>query len=196
MILSNTPLPTVFEISDIDIPDQFNRSYLDSLDFHHHFSNSNSLREIYYISEQEEHLYRPLVDELGKKFKEKLIELRDSDFEQWWPGDMFDCLDLSFDSKIVGTNILKDSSRFDMGPHVDNGLCIATSIINIIDQNSHTVYYKDRSTSEILYSGPSSKGTGIIHLNHPGLWHTGINNDNLNRYIFKVYYGINHLVCG
>lgn len=196
MILSNTPLPTVFEISDIDIPDEFNKSYLDSLDFHHYFSNSNSLREIHYISKQDGNLCRPLVDELGMKFKDKLIELRDSDFDQWWPGNMFECLDLSFDSKVVRTSILKDSSRFDMGLHVDNGLCIATSIINIIDQDSHTIYYKDKSLSEILYTGPSTKGTGVIHLNHPGLWHNGTNNGTTYRYIFHVYYGISHLVCG
>lgn len=196
MILSNTPLPTVFEISDIAFPDEFNRSYLDSLDFHNLFKNSNSLREICYDTEQHKHLYSPIIDELGEKFKEKLIELRDSDFKLWWPGDMFECLDLNFDSEIVSTTLLKDSPKFDMGLHVDNGLCIATSVINILDQNSHTIYYKDISGNEVLYAGPSSRGTGIIHLNHPGLWHTGINNDYLDRYTIKVYYGINHLVCG
>ena len=194
MVLSNTPLPTVFEISDIHIPEEINKLYLESLDFNYHFSNLSSLREVCYISEHEENFYKSMVNELGEKFKSKLLELKDSDFAHWWPVDMYECLNLDYTSEIVGAHLLKDSPKFNMGPHVDNGLSIGTSIINIIDQDSQTLYYKDISMNEVLYSGPSSRGTGVIHLNHPGLWHSGVSNDSSHRYILKVYYGINHLI--
>ena len=60
------------------------------------------------------------------------------------------------------TNILLDKPGFNMGPHIDNRFVIGVLIINLQDNpiGSGTFF------TELEYTGPTKKGTGIFFLNH------------------------------
>lgn len=196
MLLSKTSLPTVFEITDVSIPNYITKQFLESLEYGVHFRHENNVRESAAISEELEKFISSTLEELNLKFREKLLELSNSDFHHWWPTEVYECYNFGHTSDLVSAGIFKDSPRFNMGMHIDNGLSLGTSIINLIDQDANTVYYGDNTEDNIIYSGPIKKGTGIIHLNHPELWHSGINNTDQERFILMTYYAVNNNICG
>lgn len=83
-----------------------------------------------------------------------------------------------------GGSIVKDTPGFTMDPHLDNNLVFATALINLKDNpDCHTEYYSDENGENIIYTGPTKKGTGTFHYNSPYLFHNGFNKGLENRLI-------------
>lgn len=196
MKLSKTPHPTVFEISDVHIPEHIAKEFLLGLEYINHYENGNNIRAKAHINLELEEFIESTINALSIKFREALLELSATDFHHWWPTDIYECFDFGYDSDLVSAGIFKDSPNFNMGMHVDNGLSLGTSIINLVNQNAYTVYYTDDTGNSISYKGPTKRGTGIVHLNHPGLWHSGYNEADEERFILMAYYAVNNNICG
>lgn len=80
-------------------------------------------------------------------------------------------------------SIIKDIADTDMGPHWDNFLVFGVFIYNLKDNpNARTTYY-DYKTEELIYEGPTKKGTGIFHINSIACLHSGHNKGNEERII-------------
>lgn len=80
-------------------------------------------------------------------------------------------------------SIIKDTVDTDMGPHWDNFLVFGVFIYNLKDNpNARTTYY-DYKTEELIYEGPTKKGTGIFHINSAACLHSGHNKGNEERII-------------
>lgn len=178
-------LNSVFEINDIDFGDYFNKDNFNQWDEHFKWednlrlrSNPNTDQE---LSQYLTNLYEDINDEVHKLIKESNID--------WWPMDYVEKYDFGYNGK-GSFFVYKDSPNFNMGLHVDNGLSFGTSIINLQDnEGAHTVYYNN-NTHEEIYRGPSTKGSGIIHINQPGLLHTGVNESNNERFFLMAYYSV------
>ena len=192
MKLSFTNLPTVFEISDIKFPDELDLKDPENV-WHQHFvgvhpdTGEECIRE----SAQQLNLvldefYKNFLKELGKLLKDKIAEQFTKDIVTWWPESFIQ--EYIFEEQQI--NIFRDSPNFNMGLHVDNGLSLGTCVINVTDSNSYTEYYESDSDEVVAYRGPSKKGTGIVHINQPGLWHSGINNGPDERYIMMSYFSV------
>jgi len=82
------------------------------------------------------------------------------------------------------TNVVKDIKSFHMTPHLDNNLVFATCIINMVDNEENTTeYFHDEYGKELLYKSPGKKGTGVLHINSPYLYHSASNNSQQDRII-------------
>lgn len=178
----------VFEIQDIDFGNLFN---IDNSDFNwyrffQNESDPNSYRERTPLINEYEEFAKSLFVEINKQVN---IIVKESNFE-WWPKDYVD--NYSFEiNENVGTGIYKDSPNFNMGVHVDNGLSFGTCILNLKDNiGAHTIYYTDYSGNKFIYKGPEKMGSGILHINQPTLYHSGINNSDTERFFLMTYYKV------
>ena len=90
----------------------------------------------------------------------------------------------SFLDSHWGTKIIKDQSDFYMSAHIDNNLMFATCIINLQDNGENTTeYFKDSGGKELMYKSSGTKGTGVLHVNSPFLYHSAYNKSEKDRII-------------
>lgn len=175
-------LDSVFEINDIDLGNYFSKGNFNQWDIHYKRKDALRLRSTSnFDAKLHQHLtdlFQDINDQVHKLIKQSKID--------WWPYDYVEKYDFGYKRGTI--SVYKDSSNFNMGLHIDNGLSFATSIINLQDnEGAHTVYY-DNNTHEEIYRGPSKKGSGVIHINQPGLLHTGVNESDDERFFLMAYY--------
>ena len=83
-----------------------------------------------------------------------------------------------------GIDVIKDTESFHMEPHLDNNLMFATCVINVVDNEENTTeYFHDEYGKELMYKSPGKKGTGVLHINSPYLYHSASNNSQQDRII-------------
>lgn len=191
--IKRTPIKSVFEISGVEFPDYYN---IDTFRKQDTFSpvppNDGRESSQSFFDEDSRLFIKNLADEIATKLKSML---KRSDVDSWWPMDYIEKYDMGLPdepTKGVGHSFIIDSPKFDMGYHVDNGLSLMTWIINIKDNpNAHTVYADKLNYDwKETYRGPDKKGTGMLHINRHGLYHTGLNEGNEDRAVLIGYYEI------
>lgn len=183
-------LKSVFEIIEIDI--NINISDFNDSDFVYQdgFELPQYRKTLKFYDGLSNNFFQKFLKEFDSEFKKIINE---DDIGEWYSLDYFKNYDFTING-FGGASINKDSSYFNMGPHIDGKQGILTGIINLKDNpNAHTVYYhkevKDNLyKTEELYRGPSKKGTGVFHINRPNLWHTGINKGNQERFQMMMYF--------
>jgi len=184
-------LPSVFELSDISIPDDYT---IDNLRKYSSFTADGYGRESAqsWYDDKTENFIMNLGREVNSRLKDMLTK---EDVSTWWPFDYVKNYEMYINgepTKGKGISFIIDKGGFNMGYHVDNGLSIATWIINVKDNpNAHTVYAnKDVMEWEEIYRGPDKKGTGVLHINRPELYHCGINEGTEERAVLIGYFEI------
>lgn len=84
---------------------------------------------------------------------------------------------------------LCDKPQWSMTRHLDNRGVVAGLIVNLIDNPEGTgTSFSQTYDGEILYSGPTKKGSGIFFINTHELWHEIKNFSDNNRYILFATY--------
>ena len=81
----------------------------------------------------------------------------------------------------IVTKVLKDEPSFRLIPHYDNELIFGIIIINLIDNDSATIFYE--KNNEVKKMAPLTKGRGILYLNSLDAKHGYVNTSTKNRYI-------------
>ena len=81
----------------------------------------------------------------------------------------------------IVTKVLKDEPGFKLIPHYDNELIFCIIIINLIDNDSATIFYE--KNNEVKKESPLTKGRGILYLNSLDTKHGYINTSIKNRYV-------------
>ena len=192
MKLSYTNIPSVFEITEVDIPSDLNLYEPNNIwdpFFSGHHPDTQELCTRHCaksLNIELESFFNSFLSELSPLIKNAVREQYEKDLLEWWPSSFIE----QFNFEAQQINIFKDSPKFNMGLHVDNGLSLGTTVINLTDSESYTEYYESNSDEVIKYRGPSAKGTGIVHINQPGLWHSGINNSINDRFILMSYFSV------
>jgi len=95
------------------------------------------------------------------------------------------------DLQFFQAEYVRDDPGYDMGKHLDNRIMFGTLIINLADNDkSHTRYYDGKNSEEPIYNGPSTKGTGVFHINTHKVYHDGVNKGDGYRYITIINYTV------
>ena len=98
-------------------------------------------------------------------------------------------LDVSTKNRLINypntwkVEIIRDEPGHTLGIHLDNSVILSTFVINLIDNNTSTEYFYDKEGTSLIYKGPTSKGTGVFHINTPYLYHSVNNLSSKERYI-------------
>ena len=133
--------------------------------------------------------------EFGKKWQEgtsQILEYLRSEkcmkqcpeVKRMWPSGF--CF--TWDEPHRYVNIIKDSSGFSMGPHIDNREIIGVLILNLHDNPKGTGtkflnYPYEVGNEDIWYESPTKKNTGVFFLNNWNTWHKIENSTDETRYI-------------
>ena len=121
-----------------------------------------------------------IIDPLFKYLNYVISSRQDYNISTVWP--FVD--NKNFLDAIWGTQIIKDQSDFNMAPHIDNNYMFATCIINLQDNDENTTeYFKDEEGKELIYKSLGKKGTGVLHVNSPFLWHSAHNKSKQDRIV-------------
>jgi hypothetical protein len=81
----------------------------------------------------------------------------------------------------IVTKVLKDEPGFKLIPHYDNELIFGIVIINLIDNDSATIFYE--KNNKVKKMAPLTKGRGILYLNSLNSKHGYANTSIKNRYV-------------
>ena len=121
-----------------------------------------------------------ITDPLFKYLNYVISNRHDYDISTIWPF----VNSKSFLDAEWGPQIIKDQSDFNMAPHIDNNYMFATCIINLQDNGENTTeYFKDQEGKELIYKSPGKKGTGVLHVNSPFLYHSAHNRSKQDRVV-------------
>jgi len=172
----------VFEISDFNLPkinfNQTNLSYNENL----LSSVSNKRKEITDIPEDFLTQWHAYGKEIQNFITDPSLKKECEEIGASWFGrnEKFRW------NKAESPRILIDSPSFNMMPHIDNRVVFCVLIINLEDNPAGTgtqMLSPFGKKEEVLYQGPTQKGTGILMFNSWNTWHKIENYSNSNRYI-------------
>lgn len=176
----------VWEVTDVDIPDELN-SIRDTDTWVPYGIRVNGQPMDRLIYEGNPREVENLLNDLRVKCTEHIKTQKDYDLvNATWPQFLLDAIP----PNAFYPSLVKDLPGMSMGLHIDNHAMIGTFIINLEDNPDSGTQYFDlekkiaegyifkngsKEYPEPDYIGPTKKGTGILHLNSPYLWHTGAN---------------------
>jgi hypothetical protein len=94
-------------------------------------------------------------------------------------------------TSIESINILCDKPEWQMSMHLDNRNLFGVMILNLVDnpENTGTMFARYHN-SDIVYTSPTKKNSGIFFMNTSEMWHAIKNMSDSNRYIFYIPVGI------
>ena len=137
------------------------------------------------------HKDKEYCDHKFKNINEELVEFlkvqQDYDFNKDYPVTGFQ---QKLEHSRFRFDTVRDNPGFRQTPHVDNRLIMCTALINLSDNDEGAgTYYYDyfdfytKGKQTLIYTGPSKKGTGLLHVNTCVNLHEGWNNTESNRFI-------------
>lgn len=166
----------IWELTDILLPDDLSITLKDSEWVPYNKSNIllNHSEKRFKVNKFDYGIFDYIFNDLNYS----IFNSKDYDIQTVWPLNR----DKQYLQSKWGSSIIKDKSEFNMSPHLDNNLMFATCIINLEDNGENTTeYFKDQNGKELTYKSPGKKGTGVLHVNSPHLYHSASNKSKQDR---------------
>jgi len=176
----------VWELTDIEIPEKLQK-IVDTGEY----LNYNKLSPEKSLKHRETRLKLvkdkgagTLIGNLLKPAVQHVLNSNYYFYDGVWPAFFIDTLKQN--PPLFNGQVVKDLPGHAMSTHLDNSLMFASCILNLKDNDEcFTEYYSDPKGEKVIYRTRrySNKGTGVIHLNSPHLYHNGFNKGGNERLI-------------